>query len=141
MVAIKDVRISNANFKESKQAEGLVAVFIGGTSGIGMGTLKQFAKQTTSPKIYIVGRSQSAATPLLKELESLNSKGTYVFQETEISLLKKVDKVCQEIKAKEEKVDLLFMSPAYITLGERNGKYFLNFQALQILPNQIFRHN
>lgn len=124
MVTIKDVRISNANFKDSNKADGQVAVFIGGTSGIGMGTLKQFAKQANSPKIYIAGRSKSAATPLLKELESLNPTGTYIFQETEISLLKNADEVCEEIKTKEEKVDLLFMSPAYITLGERNGEYF-----------------
>ncbi|CAG8970873.1 hypothetical protein HYALB_00000852 [Hymenoscyphus albidus] len=105
---------------QSKRRDGLVAVFIGATSGIGLGTLKQFAKQSSSPQIYIAGCSESAAASILKELESLNPKGTYVFQETEITLLKNVDKVCEEIKSKEEKVDLLFMSPAYITLGERN---------------------
>lgn len=137
MVTIKDVRISNTNFKESKRADGLVAVFIGGTSGIGMGTLKQFAKQISSPKIYIVGRSKSAATPLLKELGCLNSKGTYIFQETEVSLLKNVDKVCNEIKAHEEKVDLLFMSPAYITLEVRNREHFFQLQAFIGFTNQI----
>ncbi|KAK9243327.1 hypothetical protein V1506DRAFT_508583 [Lipomyces tetrasporus] len=47
----------------------MVAVFVGGTSGIGQGTLKQLAKYATAPKVYVVGRSKSSAAPLLRELE------------------------------------------------------------------------
>jgi len=118
MVNIKDVRASNASFKAS--TESLVAVFVGATSGIGMGTLKQFAKNAYAPKVYIVGRSKSAAQPLLDELTTSNPQGTFVFLETEISLMKKVDEVCDEIKAKETKVDILFMSPGYLSFEGRN---------------------
>jgi NADP-dependent 3-hydroxy acid dehydrogenase YdfG len=95
---------------------------VGATSGIGMGTLKQFTKHAHSPKIYIVGRSKTAAAPLLDELAGSNPQATFVFLETEISLIKKVDEVCEEIKSKEEKLDILFMSPGYLSFDGRNGK-------------------
>lgn len=120
MVNIKDVRASNATFKESK--ESLTAVFVGGTSGIGKGTLKQFAKHAHAPKVYVVGRSKKSAQPLLDELAASNPQGTFVFLETEISLMKNVDKVCEEIKARESKIDLLFMTPGYLSFEGRNGK-------------------
>ncbi|KAG4437156.1 hypothetical protein IFR05_007358 [Cadophora sp. M221] len=119
MVSIKDVRKSNAAFKSSEQASGLVAVFVGATSGIGMGFLKQFAKNAKAPKIYILGRSKSAATPLLNEIKTLNPEGTYELIETEISLIRNVDKACDEIKSKENKVDLVFVSPGYLAFGGR----------------------
>lgn len=121
MVSIKDVRTSNAAFKSSSQAAGLVAVFVGATSGIGMGSLRQFSKNAKAPKVYILGRSKKAATPLLDEIKNLNSEGTYEFIETEVSLIRNVDKACDEIKLKEKKVDLLFVSPGYLAFGGRIG--------------------
>lgn len=120
MVNIRDVRASNASFKQSK--ESLVAVFVGATSGIGMGTLKQFAKNAYAPKVYVVGRSKSAAQPLLDEITNSNPQGIFVFLETEISLMKKVDEVCEEIKSRESKIDLLFVSPGYLSFEGRNGE-------------------
>ncbi|KAK0100088.1 hypothetical protein ONS95_013100 [Cadophora gregata] len=119
MVSTKDIRKSNAAFKSSDQASGLVAVFVGATSGIGMGSLKQFAKNAKAPKIYILGRSSRAATPLLDEIKASNPEGSYEFIETEISLIKNVDKACDEIKSKEKKVDLVFTSPGYLAFGGR----------------------
>ena len=53
MVHISTVRESNA---QGKSIEGLVAVFIGGTGGIGECTAKELFLQTIRPKAYIVGR-------------------------------------------------------------------------------------
>ncbi|CZS92859.1 uncharacterized protein RAG0_03365 [Rhynchosporium agropyri] len=119
MVSIQDIRKSNATFKSSKQAFGLVAVFVGATSGIGMGSLREFTKNAKAPKIYILGRSKSAATPLLSEIKKSNPEGIYEFIETEISLIKNVDKACDEIKSKEKKVDLVFTSPGVLAFGGR----------------------
>jgi NADP-dependent 3-hydroxy acid dehydrogenase YdfG len=119
MVNIRDVRVSNASFKESK--ESLTAVFVGATAGIGMGTLIQFAKHAYSPKVYIVGRSKKSAQPLLDKLTTSNPQGTFLFLETEISLTKNVDRVCEEISSKEKKLDLLFMTPGYLSFEGRNG--------------------
>jgi NADP-dependent 3-hydroxy acid dehydrogenase YdfG len=121
MVNIKDVRKSNLAFKLSGHTPGLVAVFVGATSGVGMGTLKQFAKYAQAPKVYVVGRSKTGATPLLNELKTSNPEASFEFIETEISLIKNVDLACDEIKSKEKKVDILFMSPGYLSFDGRQG--------------------
>lgn len=123
MVALKDVRASNARFKE-KATPGMVALFVGGTSGVGKGTLIQFAKNATAPRVYLVGRSKASSTPLLNELETLNPNGTFTFIETQISLIKNVDRVCDEIKAKEQKLDIIFLSTGYLTMEGRQGTHF-----------------
>ncbi|RDL35144.1 Uncharacterized protein BP5553_07075 [Venustampulla echinocandica] len=119
MVNIKDVRISNSELKQSQSASGLVAVFVGATNGIGMGTLKQFTKLANAPKVYVVGRSRKASTLLLNELEASNPQATVVFFETEVSLMKNVDQICDEIKVKEKKLDILFLSCGYLTWDGR----------------------
>jgi NADP-dependent 3-hydroxy acid dehydrogenase YdfG len=121
MVTIKDVRESNLAFKLSDHASTMVAIFMGATSGIGMGTLKQYARYAQGGKAYIVGRSKMAAQPLLDELKQSNPTGTFEFIESEISLIKNVDVVCEAIKAKENKVDILFMSPGFLAYGGRIG--------------------
>jgi NADP-dependent 3-hydroxy acid dehydrogenase YdfG len=120
MVSLKAVRASNAAFKESKQS--VVALFVGATAGIGMSTLQNLAKTAYKPRIYVVGRSKSAAAPLMNGLNASNPEGTFIFIESEISLMKRVDEVCDEIKSKEKKLDLLFISPGNIDFGGRNGR-------------------
>ncbi|MCJ1250458.1 hypothetical protein MMC30_007686 [Trapelia coarctata] len=117
MVSIKDVRLSNSSLKVGPP--GMVALFVGATSGIGEATLKQFAKSSNAPKVYIVGRSKTSATSLLKELETLNPQGTFNFIQSEISLIRNVDAVCNEIKGKEKKMDLVFLSPGFLTFAGR----------------------
>ena len=121
MVSIKDVRKSNLAFKLTQSPSGLVAVFAGATRGIGMGTLKQFAKHARAPKVYIIGRSKKSATNLLEELTLSNPDGIFEFIETEISLIKNVDLACEEIKSKEKKVDILFLSAGFLSWDGRNG--------------------
>lgn len=120
MVNIKDVRSSNAAFKASKSS--VVAVFVGATSGIGLATAKSLADASVNPTLYILGRSKVSAAPLLGDLAKINPQATINFIETEISLIKNVDKACDEIGSKEKKVDLLFMSPGGVTFSGRVGK-------------------
>ncbi|KAM3071927.1 hypothetical protein ACMFMG_008392 [Clarireedia jacksonii] len=118
MVSIKAVRASNASFKATS-APGMVVVFAGATSGIGMGTLKAFVKNANSPTAYIIGRSKKAAAPLLDELQKSNPSAKLNFMETELSLIKNVDVISDEIKSKEKKVDFVFVSPGYLTWDGR----------------------
>ncbi|KAB8299750.1 hypothetical protein EYC80_000003 [Monilinia laxa] len=119
MVAIEAVGTSNATFK-STSTPGMVVMFAGATSGIGMGTLKAFIKNANSPKAYIVGRSGSDATSLLGDLILSNVSATLTFLRGEISLIKEVDRLCNEIKSKEKKVDFIFLSAGYLSWGGRN---------------------
>lgn len=132
MVKISDVRASNTAFAASPQASNLVAVFVGATSGIGMGTLKAFTKNAKTPTIYILGRSKASAFSLLSELSASNPEAQLKFVETEISLIKNVQKACEEIMATEKKVDILFMSPGYLSFNGRQGT---SYSALD-----LFRH-
>ena len=119
MVKLKDVRKSNEDL--SSLGPGIVAVFVGATSGVGKGTLKQFAKYAKEPKAYIVGRSKARVQSFLEELDKLNPNGTFTFIETEISLIKNCDDICEQIREKEQKVDVIFLSTGYLSFEGRNG--------------------
>ncbi|KAF2815392.1 uncharacterized protein BDZ99DRAFT_550165 [Mytilinidion resinicola] len=118
MVSLKTVQAHNAALKTL--APGLVAVFVGGTSGISLSTALAFAHHTPSPKIYLIGRSQSAADTAIASMKTLNPSAQPTFLQTDISLLKNVDSVCGEVAAKEKKLNLLFMTPGYMTLQGRD---------------------
>jgi hypothetical protein len=110
MVSLTAIRSSNARIASALQP-GLVGVFIGATSGIGESSLKVFAKHIGKPRAYFIGRSQEAGDRILSELKLLNPEGSYAFREADVSLIKVVDEVCLENKAKEKVVNILFLSP------------------------------
>lgn len=53
-------------------------------------------------------------------MKTINPSAQPTFLQTDISLLKNVDSVCDEIAAKEKKLNLLFMTPGYMTLKGRD---------------------
>jgi short-subunit dehydrogenase len=116
MVSIKDIQASNSQIKKTFPS-GLVAVFVGGTAGIGSYALKEFAHRTSSPRIYFVGRSEESADRLLSELKSLNPGGKYVFLKCDTSVMRNVDDLCREIKSKESAINVLFMSQGTLKFG------------------------
>ena len=109
MVALSEIIASNERLS-STFPDGLVAVFVGGTNGVGEYTLKAFAKYATKPRVYIVGRSQEAADRIIEECKQLNPSGKFEFMKSDISLLKNVDDVCRQIKSKETAINILFES-------------------------------
>jgi NADP-dependent 3-hydroxy acid dehydrogenase YdfG len=134
MVNITDIRISNAAFKASKPS--VVAVFVGATSGIGLATAKHLTSAAVTPTLYILGRSKTSATPLLDDLARINPQAKINFIETEIGLIKNVDKACEEIVSKEKKVDTLFLSPGGVSFGGRDGKCCVISQLLPLLEHE-----
>ncbi len=83
---------------------------MGGTSGIAESTIKNFCLFAVKPFIYLVGRNEDAANRIISELQDIDSGGTYTFIKKDVSLLENVDEVCTEIKQKEKRVNLLFMT-------------------------------
>jgi NAD(P)-dependent dehydrogenase (short-subunit alcohol dehydrogenase family) len=108
MVALPTVRTSNALL--STKVPGLVAVFVGATSGIGECSLKAFAKHTRKPRTYFIGRSQEAGDRIRAECQAINPQGEFIFMKVDTSLIRNVDKACAEIKAKENTINILFLS-------------------------------
>jgi NAD(P)-dependent dehydrogenase (short-subunit alcohol dehydrogenase family) len=117
MVAIEAIRKSNARIAELPA--GLVALFLGGTSGIGQSALIQFATYAIQPRIYIAARRASATTGLLEELHEKNPGGTYTVIEKDVSLICETNDVVEFVKARETKLDLLFESVGFISFSGR----------------------
>lgn len=118
MVTLEQVQASNSEIKNT-YPRGLVAVFAGATSGIGETSLREFVRHTPRPRVYIIGRSQTACDHLEAELRTLNPQGQYHFIRSDVSLLRNVDEVCKEIRSKEDAVNLLFMSQGGLYFSKR----------------------
>ncbi len=116
MVSLSDTQSSNSHISSSLPP-GLVAVFVGGTNGIGETSLKQFAKHVHQPRVYVIGRSQEAADRIIAECKMLNPEGEYMFVKADTSLIQNVDDVCRDIKIKEKTINLLFLSTGTLTFG------------------------
>ena len=120
MVTLQTIHASNNRLKDA--GDGLVALFLGATSGIGQAVLKQFAQHAVKPRVYIVARNATATAPLVEELRRLNADGQYEVVEKNVSLIKETDEVAKIVKAKETKLDLLFMSVGFFSFDGRQGQ-------------------
>jgi hypothetical protein len=120
MVGIQEVRSELASLK--RLGPGLVAVFVGGTNGIGEATAREFVRNTLQPRIYLVGRNQEQADLIKADFQKLNPESQTKFIQGDVSLLRNVDKICDEIKSSEEKINLLVLSAGILSMKGRDGK-------------------
>jgi short-subunit dehydrogenase len=117
MVALETIRASNREIA-STLPHGLVAVFVGATNGVGEATVRQFAKYAPSPRIYLIGRSEEAASRIINECKALNPNGKFTFISKDTSLIRNVDEICRTIKQNEKSVNLLFLTIATLQTGK-----------------------
>ncbi|KAK9247659.1 hypothetical protein V1506DRAFT_504490 [Lipomyces tetrasporus] len=119
MVSYKEIKASNALLNDATAPR--VAVFVGGTSGIGKFTIKALVSTGASVRIYLVGRksSEEGARAFIQELHAINPKAEVVRTEGEVSLLAETKRLCEVIKSKESRVDLLFLTAGYAPFGTR----------------------
>ncbi|KAI9790326.1 MAG: hypothetical protein M1835_001049 [Candelina submexicana] len=127
MVQLDIVRSCNADLVKTQP---LVAVFVGGTSGIGEFAIRSLAavhgKQGKGLRLYIVGRNSSAAEKTISECKGVCPQGDFRFVKAkDLALLNDVDRVCDEIIRIEKdieanggfaRVDLLVTSQHYFPL-------------------------
>lgn len=69
----------------------------------------------------MVGRSRARFEPELQALRAINPKGEYIFIESETNLIKDIDAVCEQIKSKVSRIDLLFTASGYIGFDGRQN--------------------
>jgi len=119
MVSYKDIQASNALINDATAPR--VAVFVGGTSGIGKFTVRALVATGASVRIYLVGRklSEEPMNAFIQELRAINSKAEVIWTEGEVSLLAETKRICEVIKSKESRVDLLFLTAGYAPFGTR----------------------
>ncbi|KAJ5671073.1 hypothetical protein N7507_000200 [Penicillium longicatenatum] len=117
MVDLQIVLQSNSRLQDVKDPQ--VALFVGATSGIGLGILKEFARNSANPRVYIVARNATAAAPLAEKLRLMSPGGHFEIIEMNVSLIKDAEKVAEFIKSKESSLDLLCMSVGFFSLDGR----------------------
>jgi NAD(P)-dependent dehydrogenase (short-subunit alcohol dehydrogenase family) len=119
MVSYKEIQASNALINDATAPR--VAVFVGGTSGIGKFTVRALVATGASVRIYLVGRksSEERMHAFIQELHAINPKAEVIWTEGEVALLAETKRVCEAIKSKESRVDLLFLTAGYAPFGTR----------------------
>jgi NADP-dependent 3-hydroxy acid dehydrogenase YdfG len=118
MVKLSTITVTNTRFTSRKaNNEGLVCVFAGATSGIGVGAIETLATMLESPTFYVLGRSAARFADQRRKLERLNPSLKLVFLETDVTLISSIDAACEKIVAAEKGVDYLYMSQGCIPLS------------------------
>ncbi|KAJ5914439.1 hypothetical protein N7504_003322 [Penicillium tannophilum] len=119
MVSYKEIQASNALINESTAPR--IAVFVGGTSGIGKFTIKALVAVSTSIRIYLIGRkcSSERTHAFIQELNAISPRAEIIWIEGEVSLLAETKRICEVIAKKESRIDLLFLATGYAPFGAR----------------------
>lgn len=117
MVAI--TRIEGAN--KSRSSRPKVAVFVGATSGIGLGTIEALLRTVKGCTIFIIGRSQQKFAGKISRLESLDPTANINFIEAQVSLLQDIDRVCNVLLERIKVLDILWLSQGGLGLREGDG--------------------
>ena len=119
MVSFRDIQASNALISDANAPR--VAVFVGGTSGIGKFTLRALVEKRTSVRVYLVGRksARESSDVFIQEMKAINPKAEIVWVEGEVALLSETKRVCEIIKSKEKTIDLIFITLGYAPFTAR----------------------
>ncbi|PYH93973.1 hypothetical protein BO71DRAFT_380326 [Aspergillus ellipticus CBS 707.79] len=121
MVSLPQVLASNQRIA-STLPPGLVAVFVGGTSGVGEYTVKAFARYAVRPRVYIIGRSQESADRIMQECQQLNPGATFDFLQADVSLLVTVDEVCRQLSQRVKTINLLFLTQGTMAFSKTTSE-------------------
>jgi hypothetical protein len=119
MTLLAQIRASNAQLTEATTPR--TAVFVGATDGIGKRALTKLVSTGFPLKAYVIGRNKDRDQALLRELCAINNKAELVYLEGQISLMSEVIRLTSVILEKEQKIDILFHSAAFLPFLGRQG--------------------
>ncbi|VVT44215.1 uncharacterized protein SAPINGB_P000342 [Magnusiomyces paraingens] len=120
MPSLAEIISLNSRYAASSPAaKSPVAVFVGATSGLGEHTAYALARYSYEPTIYIVGRNAESGARVLAHLKELNPRTHAEFLQHDVTLISEADKLATEISAREKKINLLFLSPGFLTINGR----------------------
>lgn len=99
-----------------------VAVFVGGTSGVGAGMARAFAQHRSGDaQIIIIGRNRAAAQELIASFPKPEGKAVeHEFVECDVTLMRNVRETTAELLGKLPKINFLVLSPGILTLRGRD---------------------
>ena len=127
MVAIDEIRRINADYYKNRP---FVAVFVGGTQGIGRYAAEALAnlystQPETALRVYIIGRNKSSADQVLESCRRHCALGEFIFvQADNLALIGDVDATSAKIlnmerERQDPRIDLLVQTQAQILFGPR----------------------
>lgn len=85
-------------------------------------------RNTEASRLYLIGRDRTRASQIIEEFRQTKPDGRIDFIPADVSLLSEVDKACHAIQEKEDKVNLLFLSPGVATTKGRDGMILHQFR-------------
>ena len=117
MPLLPAVRAANTAFSPSYVP---VALFVGGTSGIGQATAEAFARYMKGQAhIIICGRNRAAAESIIASFPK-STKSKYEFVECDATLMKNVQSTTTNLLSTLPKLNYLFVTPGYFSLKGRD---------------------
>lgn len=101
-----------------------VAVFVGGTSGIGAGMARAFARHRNGDAhIILIGRNRAAAEQVIASFPKPSDGGESVrheFVECDVTLMRNVRKVAAELVQQLPKLNFLVLTQGMMTMKGRD---------------------
>ena len=117
MTSLSAIRADNAAFSPSYTP---VALFVGGTSGIGQATAQAFARHTNGEAhIIICGRNRAAAKSIIATFPK-SPKSYYEFVECDVSLMKNVQETTTKLLSALPKLNFIVLSTGFINFEGRD---------------------
>jgi NAD(P)-dependent dehydrogenase (short-subunit alcohol dehydrogenase family) len=121
MPSLPAVRAFNAAFSPSYLP---VAVFVGGTSGIGQAMAEAFARYTKgNAQIILIGRNRPGAESIIASFPkpaSMKSGWRHDFVACDVSLMKNIQMVTSDLLRRLPKINFLVISSGYVSFLGRN---------------------
>ncbi|KAL4812961.1 short-chain dehydrogenase/reductase [Aspergillus spinulosporus] len=109
MASLATVLDNNSSITR-RYGAGLIAVFVGGTSGIGESTARAFIRNTDKSHVYLIGRDEARAMQIIEEMAHNKPNSQISFIKSDVSLMRQVDDACRAIQQKEGRINILFLS-------------------------------
>jgi len=108
-----------SHFASKAGASPPVAVFVGGTSGIGEAMARTFADFTNGrASIAIIGRNKEAGERILSELPKADGVER-IFIQCDVSLMRNVSTAVQQLTSTFHKINYLIVSTGFLDFSER----------------------
>ncbi|OJT07407.1 Dehydrogenase/reductase SDR family member on chromosome X [Trametes pubescens] len=98
-----------------------VAIFVGGTSGIGRATAEAFARHTRgNARIILIGRNKAAADAVLASFPKPPAAAKHEFVACDVSRMRNIHAITSTLIARLPKVNYLVLSPGLLNFKGRD---------------------